>query len=111
MVLSYGLYLFCVLCDCVFVEEVLVEFLFFEYLLLMILNCLIFEDFDGWVQECGFYFFNEWDDCYEVLLVFNDFGELLCKGGIFYVCYGEGVYIYMGYLFFCELLGGVLGVY
>ncbi|MEM1246634.1 MAG: PIG-L family deacetylase, partial [Acidobacteriota bacterium] len=108
---SYGPYPFRVSRDRVSVEEAPVEFLLPEHPLLTIPNRLTLGDFDGWVQERGLYFPNEWDDRYEAPLGSNDPGEPLRKGGLLYARYGKGVYVYTGYSFFRELPAGVPGAY
>lgn len=97
--------------DWVIVEEVEVCMFVFDYLVFNWLNKIMIFDFEGWVQERGFYFFNEWGDEFMVVLFSNDFGEDLKNGGLLVVFYGEGYYIYFGYSWFCELLVGVFGVY
>lgn len=68
-------------------------------------------DFDGWVQERGLYFPNEWDEKYEAILSANDPGEEARDGGLLVAEYGEGYYIYTGYSWFRQLPAGVPGAY
>jgi LmbE family N-acetylglucosaminyl deacetylase len=66
-------------------------------------------DFDGWVQERGLYFMDQWDDHYKAVLACQDPGEALQKGGLLRAQYGKGTYIYTGYAFFRQLPAGVPG--
>lgn len=68
-------------------------------------------DFEGWVQERGLYFPNEWDEKYEAILSSNDPGEDPRNGGLLVAKYGKGYYIYSGYSWFRELPAGVPGAY
>jgi len=67
------------------------------------------KDFDGWVQERGLYFMDQWDDHYQPLLSCHDPGESAQKGGLLMAPYGKGLYIYSGYAFFRQLPAGVPG--
>ncbi|MGH9528656.1 MAG: hypothetical protein ACRD2S_01915, partial [Terriglobales bacterium] len=66
-------------------------------------------DFDGWVQERGLYFMDQWDDHFKPLLACHDPGQAPQKGGLLRAGYGKGVYIYTGYAFFRQLPDGVPG--
>jgi LmbE family N-acetylglucosaminyl deacetylase len=68
-------------------------------------------DFQGWVQERGLYFMNTWDPHYTALLSGNDPGEEPKNGGMLYVRYGKGHYIYTGYSWFRQLPAGVPGAF
>jgi LmbE family N-acetylglucosaminyl deacetylase len=67
------------------------------------------KDFDGWVQERGLYFMDQWDDHFKPLLSTHDPGENPQKGGLLRAQYGKGTYIYTGYAFFRQLPAGVPG--
>ena len=69
------------------------------------------EDFDGWVQERGLYFANDWDTKYETLFSWNDKGESPKMGALIYAQYGEGSFVYTGISFFRELPAGVPGAF
>ncbi|MCX2740039.1 PIG-L deacetylase family protein [Pontibacter anaerobius] len=69
------------------------------------------KDFEGWVQERGLYFPNEWSKEYTAILSSNDPDEPARDGGLLVAKYGEGHYIYTGYSFFRELPAGVPGAY
>ena len=68
-------------------------------------------DFDGWVQERGIYFPNQWDDHFTPVLAFNDPGESPLKGGLLVAPYGKGNFVYTGLVFFRELPAGVPGAF
>ena len=74
-------------------------------------NVITPEDFEGWVQERGLYFANEWDDRYTPILGWKDSGEDLKKGALLVAEYGKGHYVFTGISFFRELPAGVLGAY
>ena len=72
-------------------------------------NPITSKDFDGWVQERGLYFMDNWDSHFQPLLASNDPGEEPLKGGLLLAHYGKGIYIYNAYSFFRELPTGVPG--
>jgi LmbE family N-acetylglucosaminyl deacetylase len=74
-------------------------------------NKITQEDFKGWVQERGLYFWTEFDPKYTPLLAMNDPGEPPLNGGLVYAHYGKGEYIYTGLAFFRQLPEGVPGAY
>src|SRR6266513_2155571 len=69
------------------------------------------EDFKGWVQERGLYFWTQFDPKYTALLAMHDPGEPDLDGGLVYAHYGKGTYIYTGLAFFRQLPDGVPGAY
>ena len=69
------------------------------------------KDFDGWIQERGLYFLNEWDEKFIPLLEMNDAGESSKKGSLLFTNYGKGKFIYTGLSFFRQLPAGVEGAY
>ena len=74
-------------------------------------NKITAKDFEGWVQERGLYFPNEWSNEYQAILSSNDPGEPAREGGLLIAPYGKGNYIYTGYSWFRELPAGVPGAY
>lgn len=68
-------------------------------------------DFQGWVQERGLYFPDQWDEAYIPLLSMQDPGEPAREGSLLVAPYGEGYYIYTGLSFFRELPAGVPGAF
>lgn len=69
------------------------------------------KDFEGWVQERGLYFANQWDSKYEPIFVGHDPGESDLKGGTIFARFGKGVFIYSGLSWFRQLPAGVPGAY
>ncbi|MBC8112655.1 MAG: PIG-L family deacetylase [Verrucomicrobia bacterium] len=92
-------------------ENSSVTFLEANHPLLIKPNKLIDKDFDGWVQERGLYFAQEWADDFKPLLAWSDKGETPQKGGLLVANYGKGVYIFTGISFFRQLPAGVSGAY
>ena len=74
-------------------------------------NKITQKDFEGWVQERGLYFPNEWDERYQPILSSNDVEEDPKNGGLLVAEYGKGHYVYTGYSWFRELPAGVPGAY
>jgi LmbE family N-acetylglucosaminyl deacetylase len=74
-------------------------------------NKLEQKDFEGWVQERGLYFPNEWDTNFTPILSMADKGEEPKRGSLLVAPYGNGNYIYTGLSFFRELPAGVPGAY
>ena len=74
-------------------------------------NKITARDFEGWVQERGLYFPNQWDANYEAILSMNDNGEDPKDGSLLIAKYGKGYYVYTGLSFFRELPEGVPGAY
>jgi LmbE family N-acetylglucosaminyl deacetylase len=72
-------------------------------------NAITPRDFDGWVQERGLYFMDQWDSNFKPLLSSHDPGEPPLKGGLLRAQYGKGTYIFTGYAFFRQLPAGVPG--
>jgi hypothetical protein len=97
--------------DRVTVEEAEVRILAPDHPVMNIPNKITEADFDGWVQERGLYFPDEWDERYVPILSSNDPGETPKDGGLLVAQYGEGYYIYSGYSWFRELPAGVSGAY
>ncbi len=74
-------------------------------------NKITQDDFRGWVQERGLYFWTQFDPKYTPLLAMNDPGEPDLNGALVYTRYGKGTYIYTGLAFFRQLPEGVPGAY
>jgi LmbE family N-acetylglucosaminyl deacetylase len=74
-------------------------------------NKITADDFKGWVQERGLYFWTQFDPKYTAVLAMNDPGEPDQNGGLVYARYGKGIYIYTGIAFFRQLPEGVPGAY
>jgi LmbE family N-acetylglucosaminyl deacetylase len=74
-------------------------------------NKITLDDFKGWEQERGLYFWSTWDPRYQAVLGLTDPGEPEATGGLVYARDGKGVYVYTGLSFFRELPDGVPGAY
>jgi len=74
-------------------------------------NKITQDDFKGWVQERGLYFWTQFDPKYTPLLSMSDPGEPPLNGALVYTRYGKGTYIYTGLAFFRQLPEGVPGAY
>jgi len=74
-------------------------------------NKITLKDFNGWVQERGLYFPDEWDKAFTPILSMHDKGESKKKGSLLVAKYGSGHYIYTGLSFFREFPAGVTGAY
>ncbi len=92
-------------------ENAPVEIIAKNHALVNFPNKISKEDFDGWVQERGLYFPNEWSPEFTPILSMNDKGETAKKGSLLVAPYGKGNYIYTGLSFFRELPAGVSGAY
>jgi LmbE family N-acetylglucosaminyl deacetylase len=74
-------------------------------------NRITQDDFQGWIQERGLYFWGQWDSRYKPVLAMHDPGESDALGGLIYARDGKGIYIYTGIAFFRQLPAGVPGAY
>lgn len=92
-------------------EDAEVRFLAPTHKVLNYPNKITPKDFDGWVQEQGLYYPDEWDPTFVPILSSNDKGEEPKDGGLLIAPYGKGHYIYTGLSYFRELPAGVSGAY
>ena len=92
-------------------EQAEVRFLVPEHSLLNRPNQLVASDFDGWVQERGLYFAQQWDSAWTPLLGMNDRGEENQKGSLLVGPYGKGSVIYCALSLFRQCPQGVPGAY
>lgn len=92
-------------------ENAAVEILADSHPLVNYPNKIESKDFEGWVQERGLYFPNEWDENFTPILSMADKGEQPKRGSLLVAPYGDGNYIYTGLSFFRELPAGVPGAY
>ena len=74
-------------------------------------NKITTKDFEGWTQERGLYFPNEWSEEFTPILSMNDKGESAKHGSLLVAKHGKGHYIYTGLSFFREFPAGVSGAY
>lgn len=68
-------------------------------------------DFEGWTQERGLYFPDEWSAEFTPILSMHDKGETDKNGSLLIAKHGKGHYIYTGLSFFREFPAGVSGAY
>jgi LmbE family N-acetylglucosaminyl deacetylase len=97
--------------DRVTVEQAEVRILKPEHKALNYPNKITSKDFDGWVQERGLYFPDQWDKNYEALLSCHDPNETPKDGGLLVAQHGKGYFVYTGYSWFRQLPAGVSGAY
>ncbi len=109
--MELGPYPFSISRDRVTVEEAEVRILAPDHPLIDGPNKITSKDFEGWVQERGLYFPNQWDERYTPILSSNDPGETPKNGGLLVAQYGQGYYVYTGYSWFRELPAGVAGAF
>lgn len=93
------------------VEEAEIEFLEPEHQVLNYPNKITSADFEGWVQERGLYFPDNWDAQYQAILSGADPGDNTYKGALLVANYGNGKFVYTGISFFRELPAGVSGAF
>ncbi|MGA1226617.1 MAG: PIG-L family deacetylase [Tamlana sp.] len=74
-------------------------------------NKITEKDFEGWTQERGLYFPDEWSNNFTPILSMHDKGETPKDGSLLVAKYGKGYYIYTGLSFFREFPEGVSGAY
>ena len=108
---NFGPYPFSLSRDRITDENAELKFVDPSHQLLNFPNQITQSDFDGWVQERGLYFANEWDDRYQTILAGHDPGENDLKGSILFTKYGKGIFIYTGISWFRQLPAGVPGAY
>lgn len=92
-------------------EKAKVTFLAPNHPVLNTPNKITNKDFEGWVQEQGLYYPDEFATDFIPILEANDEGETPKKGALLIAKYGKGNYIYTGLSFFRELPEGVSGAY
>jgi hypothetical protein len=68
-------------------------------------------DFEGWVQERGLYFGEEWDERWVPILEMSDPGEQPQRGSLLVTAVGEGLFAYTALSFFRQWADGVPGAY
>lgn len=92
-------------------ENAAVTFLAPDHPVLNSPNKITPKDFEGWVQERGIYFANQWDSRYTPIFAMNDAGEAPLNGSLVIAKVGKGYFAYTGLVFFRELPAGVPGAY
>lgn len=74
-------------------------------------NKITEKDFQGWTQEQGLYYPDQYDPAFTPIISSHDKGESAKDGALLIAPYGKGYYIYTGLSFFRELPEGVAGAY
>ena len=74
-------------------------------------NRITAADFEGWVQERGLYFPDQWDERFTAILASGDAGETPLKGGLLAARHGKGYFVYTSLAWFRQLPEGVPGAY
>ncbi|QBA63938.1 PIG-L family deacetylase [Muriicola soli] len=92
-------------------EDAPVKILMPRHPLMSFPNQITDKDFDGWIQERGLYFPDQWDKAFSPVLSMADPGESEKEGSLLIASYGKGTYIYTGLSFFRELPAGVPGAF
>lgn len=92
-------------------ENAEIRFLNPEHPVLNYPNKITQKDFEGWTQERGLYFPNEWASEFTPILSLNDKGETPKDGSLLVAKHGKGYFVYTGLSFFREFPEGVSGAY
>ena len=92
-------------------EDAEVSFINPKHPLLNSPNKIEQKDFEGWVQERGLYFPDQWSPELTPVLAMADQNESPKLSSILHANYGKGNYIYTGLSFFRELPAGVAGAF
>ncbi len=92
-------------------ENAEVRFLVPDHEVLNFPNKITQKDFEGWTQERGLYFPNNWGNEFTPILSMNDKGETSKDGSLLVAKHGKGYYMYTGLSFFREFPAGVSGAY
>ena len=91
------------------VESAPVKMLAPDHPLLTFPNRITDDDWKGWVQERGLYFWESWSPEYTPLVEMSDPGEKPLGGALLAARYGQGVYIYCGLALFRQVRAGAPG--
>ena len=92
-------------------ENAPVTFLAPDHPVLNTPNQIALSDFDGWVQERGLYFADQWDERFVPILASRDPGETPLRSGVLVAKYGKGYVVYTSLAWFRQLPEGVPGAY
>ena len=92
-------------------ENTPVTFLEPQHALLNFPNKIGAADFEGWTQERGLYYPQQWDEHFVALLAMSDTGEPTMRGGLLAADYGRGRYIYTSLVWYRQLRAGNAGAY
>ncbi len=92
-------------------ESAKVEFIDKNHKVLNFPNKITSQDFEGWIQERGLYFPNEWSDDFTPIFKIQDYNDEPTYGSLLIAKYGKGHYVYTGLGFFRQLPAGVPGAF
>jgi hypothetical protein len=92
-------------------ENAPVTFLMPDHPALTTPNHITKADFEGWVQERGLYFPDQWDERFTAILATGDPDETPLQGGLLVARHGKGYLVYTGLAWFRQLPEGVPGAY
>jgi hypothetical protein len=92
-------------------EHAPVTFLGTDHPALTTPNRITSADFDGWVQERGLYFPDQWDERFTAIVASGDPGEAPLRGGLLVARQGKGYFVYTSLAWFRQLPEGVPGAY
>lgn len=106
-----GPYKFRISRDRVTEENAIPKFITPTHPLLNFPNRLIAQDFEGWVQERGLYFADEWAPELMPIISWSDRDEPPRAGGLLFGTYGKGSFTYTGISFFRQTPVGVPGAF
>jgi hypothetical protein len=84
-------------------EDAPVRVLLADHVLMRSPNRLQPQDWDGWAQERGLYFAQEYDARFEEILAMSDRDQPELRGSLLYARYGQGEYIYCALSLFRQL--------
>jgi hypothetical protein len=88
-----------------------VRFLYPQHSVLQLPNKITNVDFNGWIQERGLYFPDQWGAEFQTIFSMNDKGEAPLDGGVLVADYGKGTVIHTSLSWFRQLPAGVPGAY
>src|SRR5436190_9073164 len=74
-------------------------------------NRITAADFEGWAQERGLYFPDQWDERFTAILASGDAGETPLKSGLLAARHGKGYFVYTSLAWFRQLPDAVPGAY
>ena len=92
-------------------EKAPVEMLVPDHPVFRFPNVITEKDWNGWVQERGLYFLNEWDSKFTPLLASVDETGKKQLGGELIAKVGKGNYVFTAYAWFRQFPAGVPGAY
>ncbi|MGB9181308.1 MAG: PIG-L family deacetylase [Pyrinomonadaceae bacterium] len=92
-------------------ENTPVAFTEAQHALLNFPNKISAADFEGWIQERGLYYPQQWDEHFAAPLAMSDAGEQPLRGGLLAADYGRGRYIYTSIVWYRQLRAGNAGAY